>query len=93
VPRPEKILASRVVQERECVATFAIELFGPKYSEPIAIALSSSGCVHSLKTKVPRWRTGNVGINRPKNMCKHSSRKTDVRDVASTAAVTDDDLP
>jgi len=55
------------------------------------MAFSSKGCVQSLKTKVPRWRTGKVGINRPKNMCKHSSRKTEVRDVASTAAVTEED--
>jgi hypothetical protein len=31
-------------------------------------------------------------MNRPKNMCKHSSRKIEVREVASTAAVTDEDL-
>jgi hypothetical protein len=40
---------------------------------------------------VDLWSTGKVGINRTKNICKHSSKKTEVTDVASTAAVTLDD--
>ena len=67
------------------------ESFGPKYRDPRAIALRSSGWVHSRKTNVARWRMGNVGMNRTKNMCRHSSKKTDVIDVALTAAVTLED--
>lgn len=57
----------------------------------MAIAFSNRGCVHSRKTKVARCRTGNVGMNRTKNMWRHSSRKTDVIEVALTAAVTSED--
>jgi hypothetical protein len=64
---------------------------GPRYREPIAMALSSSGCVQSRKTNVARWRTGKVGMKRTKNMCKHSSKKTDVMLVDSAAAVTLED--
>lgn len=71
--------------------TFATEVFGPRYSDPIAIAFSSKGCVHSRKINVDLWSTGNVGTKRTKNICKHSSKKTDVTEVASTAAVTLED--
>ena len=47
--------------------------------------------MHSLKTNVARCRTGNVGMNRTKNMCKHSSKNTEDKEVASTAAVKLDD--
>lgn len=47
--------------------------------------------MHSRKTNVGRCSTGNVGMNRAKNMCRHSSRKTDVMEFALTAAVTLDD--
>jgi hypothetical protein len=36
-------------------------------------------------------KIGKVGMNRAKNICRHSSRKTDVIDVALTAAVTLED--
>lgn len=57
----------------------------------MAIALSSSGCVHSRNTNVALCRTGKVGINRTKNMCRHSSRNTDVMDFAFTSAATLED--
>lgn len=47
--------------------------------------------MHSRKTKVGRCRIGKVGTNRTKNICKHSSRKTDVMELDLTAAVTLDD--
>lgn len=75
----------------ESKPTFAVESLGPQYREPIAMALSNNGWVQSRKIKVARCNMGNVGIKRTKNMCKHSSRKTEVRDVASTAAVTRED--
>jgi hypothetical protein len=52
------------------------------------MALSSNGCVQSRKTNVARCSIGNVGMKRIKNICKHSSRNTEVIEVASTAAVT-----
>jgi hypothetical protein len=57
----------------------------------MAIALRRRAWVHSRKTKVARCKMGKVGMNRTKNMCRHSSRKTEVIDVALTAAVTLDD--
>lgn len=57
----------------------------------MAMALSNKGCIQSRKTKVARWSTGNTGIKRTKNMCRHWSRKTEVIDVAFTAAVTLED--
>lgn len=55
------------------------------------MALRSRGCVQSRKTNVDRCKTGNVGINRTKNIWRHSSRKTELTEVASTAEVTVDD--
>ena len=71
--------------------TLATESLGPRYNDPIAIAFSKSGCVHSRKTNVARCRIGNVGIKRTKNICRHSSRKTEVIDFAFTSAVTLED--
>ena len=70
---------------------FATESLGPKYKEPIAMALRRRACVHSRKTKVARCKIGNVGMKRMKNIWRHSSRNTEVMDVAFTAAVTLDD--
>jgi hypothetical protein len=55
------------------------------------MALSNSGWVHSRKTKVARCNIGKVGMNRTKNMCRHSSRNTDVMEVDLIAAVTLED--
>jgi hypothetical protein len=71
--------------------TLAIASLGPRYSDPIAMAFNKRGCVHSRKTNVGRCRMGKVGTKRTKNMCKHSSRKTDVIEVALTASVTLED--
>lgn len=57
------------------------------------MALSNNGCVLSRNTNVARCKTGNVGMKRTKNICRHSSKKTDVIDVASMAAVTLEDYP
>ena len=75
------------------MVTLTIESLGPRYKDPIAIAFKSNGCVHSRNTKVARCSTGNVGMNRQKNICKHSSRNTELSEVASTAAVIDEDFP
>jgi hypothetical protein len=66
---------------------FATESLGPRYNDPIAIAFRSKAWVHSRNTNVARCKMGNVGINRTKNMWRHSSRKTEVIEVALTAAV------
>lgn len=55
------------------------------------MALSSKGWVHSRKTNVARWRTGKVGMKRTKNICKHSSRNTDVIEADLAAAATLED--
>jgi hypothetical protein len=47
--------------------------------------------MHSRNTNVALWSTGKVGMKRMKNMCRHSSKNIEVRDVASTAAVTFED--
>lgn len=52
------------------------------------MALSNRGCVQSRKMNVARCNMGKVGMKRTKNICKHSSKNTDVMEVASTAAVT-----
>lgn len=84
-------VATAVWARRHRASPFAIESFGPRYKEPMAIAFSNRGCVHSRKTNVARCRIGKVGMKRTKNMCRHSSRKTDVMEVAFTAAVTLED--
>jgi hypothetical protein len=57
----------------------------------MAMALRRSGWAQSRKTNVARWRTGNVGMNLTKNICRHSSRKMDVMEVDLAAAVTLED--
>ena len=84
-------VAIAVCAKRHKASPLATESFGPRYNDPNAIALRRRGCVHSRKTKVARCRTGNVGMNRTKNICRHSSKKTDVIEVALIAAVTLDD--
>lgn len=78
-------------ERRHKASPFAIASLGPRYRDPIAIAFNSSGCVQSLNTNVARCRTGNVGMNRTKNIWRHSSKKTEVIDVASASAVILDD--
>lgn len=90
-PLPVKTSVSRNPRLRSADPTFATESFGPRYNDPMAIALSRRGWVHSRNTKVARCNIGKVGMNRTKNICRHSSRKTDVMDVALTAAVTLED--
>lgn len=89
-PRPG-LTVSEILFLGSCRDTFAIESLGPKYKDPIAIAFSKRGWVHSRKTNVARCRIGKVGMKRTKNIWRHSSRKTDVMDAAFTAAVTLED--
>lgn len=90
-PRPIIVSIGRKSLGHKISITFAIESLGPRYKDPIAIALSNNGCVLSRKTNVERCKTGNVGMKRTKNICKHSSRKREVIEVASIAAVTLED--
>ena len=55
------------------------------------MALSNSGWMQSRNTNVALCRMGKVGMNRTKNMCKHSSKKTEWMELDSAAVVTLDD--